>query len=152
MNVFLETLKSWYLISPFYRWRNWGSGLSHRPEFVYLVSSWARIWSRRFLIMLSSAPPSLLFSIVISVSGHVIPCHVPWFYRMKVYQNSQCRITTSLRKTLHKWKWTSILRKSALLSPPYMGFPGGSVVKNSPSNTADSRDVGLIPGLEDSLE
>ena len=37
--------------------------------------------------------------------------------------------------------------KSALLSPPYMGFPGGSVVKNSPSNAGDSRDVGLIPGM-----
>ena len=35
--------------------------------------------------------------------------------------------------------------KSALLSPPYMGFPGGSVVKNSPSIAGDSRDVGLIP-------
>ena len=97
--------------------------------------------------MLSSAPPSLLFSIVISISSYVIPCHVPWFYHMKVYQNSQCRINTSLRKTLHKWKWTSILMKSALLSPPYMGFPGGSVVKNSPSNAGDSRDVGLIPGM-----
>ena len=33
-----------------------------------------------------------------------------------------------------------------------MGFPGGSVVKNSPSNAGDSRDVGLIPGLERFLE
>ena len=27
------------------------------------------------------------------------------------------------------------------------GFPGGSVVKNSPANAGDTRDVGLIPGL-----
>ena len=27
------------------------------------------------------------------------------------------------------------------------GFPGGSVVKNSPGNAGDTRDVGLIPGL-----
>ena len=30
-----------------------------------------------------------------------------------------------------------------------MGFPDGSVVKNPPANTGD---VGLIPGSEDSLE
>ena len=28
-----------------------------------------------------------------------------------------------------------------------LGFPGGSVVKNPPANTADSRDAGWIPGL-----
>ena len=27
-----------------------------------------------------------------------------------------------------------------------MGFPGGSVVKNPPANTGDSRDIRLIPG------
>ena len=28
----------------------------------------------------------------------------------------------------------------------YMGFPGGSVVKNPPTNAGDVRDVGSIPG------
>ena len=28
------------------------------------------------------------------------------------------------------------------------GFPGGTVVKNPPASTADTRDVGLIPGSE----
>ena len=28
-----------------------------------------------------------------------------------------------------------------------MGFPDGSVVKNSPANAGDAGDVGLIPGL-----
>ena len=32
------------------------------------------------------------------------------------------------------------------------GFPGGTVVKNMPANTGDSRDVGLIRGLEDPLQ
>ena len=32
------------------------------------------------------------------------------------------------------------------------GFPGGTVVKNMPANAGDSRDVGLMPGLEDPLE
>ena len=32
------------------------------------------------------------------------------------------------------------------------GFPGGSVVKNSPANAGDTRDVGLIPGLGKSPE
>ena len=27
------------------------------------------------------------------------------------------------------------------------GFPGGSVVKNSPANAGDKGDTGLIPGL-----
>ena len=26
------------------------------------------------------------------------------------------------------------------------GFPGGSVIKNSPANAGDKRDVGSIPG------
>ena len=29
----------------------------------------------------------------------------------------------------------------------YMGFPGGSMVKNPPANAEDTRDMGLIPGL-----
>ena len=33
-----------------------------------------------------------------------------------------------------------------------VGFPGGSVVKNMPANAGHTRDIGLIPGLEDSLE
>ena len=28
----------------------------------------------------------------------------------------------------------------------YMGFPGGSVVKNQPGNAGDIRDMGSIPG------
>ena len=28
-----------------------------------------------------------------------------------------------------------------------MGFPGGSVVKNTPANAGDARGMGLIPGL-----
>ena len=29
----------------------------------------------------------------------------------------------------------------------FMGFPGGTVVKNLPANTGDAVDTGLIPGL-----
>ena len=29
-----------------------------------------------------------------------------------------------------------------------MGFPGGSAVKNLPANAGDTRDMGLILGLE----
>ena len=29
----------------------------------------------------------------------------------------------------------------------YMGFPGGSLVKNPPAKTGDAGDMGLIPGL-----
>ena len=31
-----------------------------------------------------------------------------------------------------------------------MGFPGGSMVKNSPANAGDTRDRGLIPRLGES--
>ena len=34
---------------------------------------------------------------------------------------------------------------------PLMGFPGGSVVKNLPANTGDTRDLGLIPRCGKSL-
>ena len=30
----------------------------------------------------------------------------------------------------------------------YKAFPGGTMVKNSPANAGDTRDVGSIPGLE----
>ena len=33
----------------------------------------------------------------------------------------------------------------------YLGFPGGSVVKNLPANIGDSGDVGSIPGSGRSL-
>ena len=33
-----------------------------------------------------------------------------------------------------------------------MGFPDGSVVKNPPANSGDTRDVGLLPGSGRSLE
>ena len=33
-----------------------------------------------------------------------------------------------------------------------MGFLGGSAVKNLPANAGDSGEMGLIPGLERSLE
>ena len=29
----------------------------------------------------------------------------------------------------------------------YMGFPGGTVVKNPPANAGDKKDAGSIPGL-----
>ena len=34
----------------------------------------------------------------------------------------------------------------------FMGFPGGSVVKNLPANAGNAGDVGLIPGLGRSPE
>ena len=33
-----------------------------------------------------------------------------------------------------------------------MGFPGGTAVKNLPTNARDVRDMSSIPGLEDPLE
>ena len=34
----------------------------------------------------------------------------------------------------------------------FWAFPGGSVVKNPPTNAGDTREVGLIPGSGRSLE
>ena len=33
-----------------------------------------------------------------------------------------------------------------------VGFPGGTVVKNPPTNVGDTRDMGSIPGWERVLE
>ena len=41
-------------------------------------------------------------------------------------------------------------RKIRCISKLYMEFLGGTVVKNLPANSGDSRDMGLIPGLRGS--
>ena len=38
-----------------------------------------------------------------------------------------------------------------LASTTFRGFPGGTVVKNPPANTGDTRDIRLIPGSGRSL-
>ena len=38
------------------------------------------------------------------------------------------------------------------ISNLFMGFPGGTVVKNLPANAGDTGDAGLIPGLGRSPE
>ena len=35
---------------------------------------------------------------------------------------------------------------------PFMGFPGGSVIKNPPANVGNARDVGSIPWSRRSSE
>ena len=46
------------------------------------------------------------------------------------------------------WKWPWPRRSYSLI----LGFPDGSVGKESACNTGDTGDVGLIPGQEDPLE
>ena len=38
-------------------------------------------------------------------------------------------------------------KKERRILTSYLGFPGGSVVKNLPANAAEARDTGSIPGL-----
>ena len=45
-----------------------------------------------------------------------------------------------------------ILLLLLFLSNSIRDFPGDSVVRNSPANAGDARDLGWIPGLEDPLE
>ena len=40
------------------------------------------------------------------------------------------------------------LKKITQYVKGYLGFPGGSAVKNLPANAGDTRDMGLILGLE----
>ena len=47
------------------------------------------------------------------------------------------------KKETFSCEYTQILLHSPSLK---WGFPGGSVVKNPPANTGDTRDIGLIPG------
>ena len=46
------------------------------------------------------------------------------------------------------WVWITTYIKIWLLyaSVHFCGFPGGSVVKNLPTNAGDRRDAGSIPG------
>ena len=50
---------------------------------------------------------------------------------------------------LHIIRWQVFCRECLNLSCFFelVGFPGGAVVKNLPTNTGDTRDVGLIPGM-----
>ena len=50
---------------------------------------------------------------------------------------------------LHIIRWQVFCRECLNLSCFFelVGFPGGTVVKNLPTNTGDTRDVGLIPGM-----
>ena len=50
--------------------------------------------------------------------------------------------STGLQKVRHDWVTNTLTFLSLML----LGFPGGSVVKNSPANAGDAVDVGLIPG------
>ena len=43
--------------------------------------------------------------------------------------------------------YSSLSKEEKLLSKHNRGFPGGSVLKNSPANTGDAGDTGWIPGL-----
>ena len=42
------------------------------------------------------------------------------------------------------------MNHSALQQKLTQGFPGSTVLKNPPANSGDTRDLGLIPGLENS--
>ena len=44
-------------------------------------------------------------------------------------------------------KYYSAIKRNEVLISATMGFPGGSVVKNPPTNAGDTEDMGLIPGL-----
>ena len=50
---------------------------------------------------------------------------------------------------LHIIRWQVFCRECLNLSCFFelVGFPGGTVVKNLPTNTGDTRDMGLIPGM-----
>ena len=66
---------------------------------------------------------------------------------IKVYQKSLLREWKEWinRKTTGKKIITKHISNIAL--GKHKGFPGGTVVKNPPANSGDTRDMGLIPGL-----
>ena len=47
----------------------------------------------------------------------------------------------------HREKKNTTKHISNIAPRKHKGFPGGTVVKNSPANSGDTRDMGLIPGL-----
>ena len=50
-------------------------------------------------------------------------------------------------ETDKRWRWSILPAPLARLMLAVIGIPGGSVVKNLPANTGDTRDVGSILGL-----
>ena len=43
-------------------------------------------------------------------------------------------------------KYYSAIKRNEVLISATMGFPGGSVVKNPPTNAGDTEEAGLMPG------
>ena len=48
--------------------------------------------------------------------------------------------------------WVCVYTHTHTHTHTHRGFPGGTVVKNSPANTGDARDPSLILGGEEHLE
>ena len=46
-----------------------------------------------------------------------------------------------------KFQKGGVADKIRVCAGSYVGFPGGTVVKNPPANAGDSRDLGSVPGL-----
>ena len=47
---------------------------------------------------------------------------------------------------MHPVKYYSAIKRNEVLISATMGFPGGSVVKNPPTNAGDTEEAGLMPG------
>ena len=48
--------------------------------------------------------------------------------------------------------WLRVSKLLIVTLENILGFPGGTVLKTLPANARDTRDAGLIPGLENPLE
>ena len=71
-------------------------------------------------------------------------------YKDKYPKNCMINIIIHLATLLfHSYRLVilKLLNVSFRIVQICMGFPGGSVVKNTPANAGDARGMGLIPGL-----
>ena len=77
-------------------------------------------------------------------------CHWTFRYLHVLAIVNSAAVNTGVRASV--WRLVSLRYKSSSGIAGSLGFPGGAVVKNLHGNARDMRDVGLIHGLERSLE
>ena len=70
----------------------------------------------------------------------------PGYQTSTCLQNQEFFLTTTLPRFKNFLEQLELRKVLYLLLPLYWGFPGGSVVKNLPTNAGDVRGAGLVSG------
>ena len=93
-----------------------------------------------------------MYSTILLLLGlHCVQCFGFWFFvHRPLYTGASVSIGLHPRSQTAESKHTSILNFNRCY--PIACFPRGTVVKNLPANTGDTKDAGSSLGMEDVLE